>query len=46
MTGVEGTIYSLTMLEVLSTLNPGVVDEKCALNLHYFDLLGEASNDG
>ena len=30
---------------VLSTPNPGVVDEKCALSLYYFDLLGDASND-
>ena len=34
-----------TILGVLSTPNLGVVDEKCALSLHYFDLLGEASND-
>ena len=33
------------MSGVLSTLNPGVVDEKCALSLHYFDLLDEVSND-
>ena len=31
--------------EVLSTPNPGIVDEKCALSLYFFDLLGEASND-
>ena len=43
---VEGTMYKLTHLSgVLSTPNPGVVDEKCALSLHYFDLLGETSND-
>ena len=44
---VEGTMYNLTHLSgVLSTPNPGVVDEKYALNPHYFDLLGRASNDG
>ena len=36
----------LIMSGVLSTPNPGVVDEKCVLSLHYFDLLGQASNDG
>ena len=44
---VEGTMYNLTHLSgVLSTLNSGVVDEKCAFSLRYFDLLGQASNDG
>ena len=43
---VEGTMYNLTHLfGVLSTPNPGVVDEKCALNSHYFDLLDRADND-
>ena len=37
---------NLTMSEVLSTLNLGVFDERYALNLHYFDLFGETSNDG
>ena len=44
---VEGTMYNLTHLSrVFSTPNPGVVDEKCALSPHCFDLLGRASNDG
>ena len=44
---VEETMYNLTHLSrVLSTPNPGVVDEKCAFSLYYFDLLGQASNDG
>ena len=44
---VEGTMYNLTHLSgVLSTPNPGLVDVKCALSPHYFDLLGRASNDG
>ena len=44
---VEGIIYNLTHLfGVLLTPNPGVVDEKCASSLCYFDLLGQASNDG
>ena len=44
---VEGTMYYLTHLSgVLSTPNPGVVDEKCAFSLRYFDLLGQANNDG
>ena len=30
---------NLIMSGVLSTPNPRVVDEKCALSLHYFDLL-------
>ena len=39
-------MYNLTLLSgVLSTPNPGVVDEKCASSLRYFDLLGQASND-
>ena len=43
---VEATMYNLTDLsEVLSTPNPGVDDEKCALSPHCFDLLGRASND-
>ena len=33
------------MSRVFSTLNPRVVDEKCAFSLHYFDLLSEANND-
>ena len=37
---------NLTMSGVFLTPNPGVVDEKCALSSHYFDLLGEASHDG
>ena len=36
---------NLIMSGVLSTPNLGVVDEKCALILHYFDLLGEVSNN-
>ena len=44
---VERTMYKLTLLSgVLSTPNPGVVDEKCASSFRYFDLLGQASNDG
>ena len=44
---IEGTMYNLTHLYgVLSTPNPGVVDEKCAFSPRYFDLLGQASNDG
>ena len=44
---VEGTMYNLTHLSgVLSTPNPVVVDEKCASSLRYFDLLGQARNDG
>ena len=44
---VEGTMYNLTYLSgVLSTPNPGVVNEKCALSPHCFDLLSQASNDG
>ena len=46
MTDLERTMYNLIMSGVLSTLNLGVVDEKCISSLHYFDLLGEASNDG
>ena len=43
---VEGTMYKLTHFSrVLSTPNL-VVDEKCALSPHCFDLLGQASNDG
>ena len=39
-------MYNLTHLSgVLSNPNPGVVDEKSALSLRYFDLLGQASND-
>ena len=41
---VKGAVYNLT--GVLSTPNPGVVDEKCALSPHCFDLLGETNNDG
>ena len=38
---VEGRMYNLTHLSgVLSTPNSGVVDEKFAFSLHYFDLLG------
>ena len=48
--GIDPTLIiegeNLTMSGVLSTPNLGVVGEKCALSLHYFDLLGEASNDG
>ena len=44
---IEGTMYNLTHLSgVLSTPNPGVVDEKCAVSSHCFDLLVESSNDG
>ena len=44
---IEGTMYNLTHLSgVLSTPNIGVVDEKCALSPHCFNLLGRASNDG
>ena len=44
---VEGIMYNLTLLfGVLSTPNLGVVDEKCASSLRYFDLLSQASNDG
>ena len=44
---VKGTIYNLTHLSwVLWTPNLGVVDEKCAFGLRYFNLLGQASNDG
>ena len=40
-------MYNLTQLsEVFSTPNQAIVDEKCALSLHYFDLLGQVSNDG
>ena len=43
---IEGIMYNLTHLSgVLSTPNPRVVDEKFALSLYYFNLLGEASND-
>ena len=38
---VEGTMYNLAHLSgVLSTPNLGVVDEKCALSPHRFDLFG------
>ena len=38
-------MYNLTHLSgVLSTPKTRVVDEKCAFNLCYFDLLGHASN--
>ena len=44
---IEGIMYNLTLLSgVLSTPNLGVVDEKCASNLRFLDLLGQASNDG
>ena len=44
---VKGTMYNLTLLfGVLSTPNPGIVDEKCTSSLRYFDLLGQTSNDG
>ena len=44
---VEGTMYNLKLLSgVLTTPNPGVVDEKCASSLHNFDLLGQANKDG
>ena len=40
---VQGTMYHLTHLSVvLLTPNIGVVDEKCAVSLCYFDLLGQA----
>ena len=43
---IEGTMYNLTHLSgVHSTPNTGVVDEKYAYSLYYFDLLGQASND-
>ena len=34
----------LTMSWMLSTLNPGVVDERCAVGVHCFDLFGETNN--
>ena len=44
---IEEKMYNLTHLSgVLLTPNPGVVDEKYALIPHYFDLLGQANNDG
>ena len=44
---VERTMYNPTHLSrVLSTPNPGVVDKKCALSPHCFDLLGQANNNG
>ena len=39
-------MYNLTLLGVLSTLNPGVVDERCAFSVHWFDLFGETINNG
>ena len=36
----------LNMSWVQSTLNPRVVDERCALGVHYFDLFGETNNSG
>ena len=32
------------MSGVLSTLNPGVVDKRCTLGVHCFDLFGETNN--
>ena len=44
--GIRSSIQNRGMSGVFATPNPGVVDEKCMLSLHHFDLLGKASNNG